>query len=120
MNQATAERGGFLWSLLSVAAGLGLVAILMAVSGYHPVAAYGAVWTAATGIQAGPAASSQDIALGSWQIRLGFATVGLGSWHLNTFLLGQSLARVTPLLFCGLAVALGLRAGLFNIGVQGQ
>ena len=34
--------------------------------------------------------------------------------------MAQSLATVTPLLFCGLAVGLGLRAGLFNIGAQGQ
>lgn len=34
--------------------------------------------------------------------------------------LGQTLFRATPLLFTGLAVALGFRAGLFNIGVEGQ
>ncbi len=34
--------------------------------------------------------------------------------------IGQTLFRATPLLFTGLAVALGFRAGLFNIGVEGQ
>lgn len=34
--------------------------------------------------------------------------------------LGQTLAKSTPLIFTGLAVALGFRAGLFNIGVEGQ
>jgi simple sugar transport system permease protein len=34
--------------------------------------------------------------------------------------LGQMLFRATPLLFTGLAVALAFRAGLFNIGVEGQ
>ncbi len=34
--------------------------------------------------------------------------------------LGQTLFRATPLLFTGLAVALGFRAGLFNIGAEGQ
>ena len=34
--------------------------------------------------------------------------------------LGQTLARTTPLIFTGLAVALGFRAGLFNIGAEGQ
>jgi simple sugar transport system permease protein len=34
--------------------------------------------------------------------------------------LGQTLFRATPLIFTGLAVALGFRAGLFNIGVEGQ
>jgi simple sugar transport system permease protein len=34
--------------------------------------------------------------------------------------IGQTLFKATPLLFTGLAVALGFRAGLFNIGVEGQ
>jgi general nucleoside transport system permease protein len=34
--------------------------------------------------------------------------------------LGQTLFRATPLVFTGLAVALGFRSGLFNIGVEGQ
>ena len=34
--------------------------------------------------------------------------------------LGQTLFKATPLIFTGLAVALGFRAGLFNIGVEGQ
>ena len=33
---------------------------------------------------------------------------------------GQTLFRATPLIFTGLAVALGFRAGLFNIGAEGQ
>jgi general nucleoside transport system permease protein len=32
----------------------------------------------------------------------------------------RSIAKATPLLFTGLAVAVALRAGLFNIGVEGQ
>lgn len=34
--------------------------------------------------------------------------------------IGQTLFKATPLIFCGLAVGLGFRAGLFNIGVEGQ
>ena len=34
--------------------------------------------------------------------------------------LGQVLFKATPLLFTGLAVALAFRAGLFNIGAEGQ
>jgi simple sugar transport system permease protein len=34
--------------------------------------------------------------------------------------IGQTLFKATPLVFCGLAVAVGFRAGLFNIGVEGQ
>lgn len=32
----------------------------------------------------------------------------------------ETLLRATPLIFAGLAVALGFRAGLFNIGAEGQ
>jgi len=34
--------------------------------------------------------------------------------------LSESLLRATPLILAGLAVALGFRAGLFNIGAEGQ
>jgi simple sugar transport system permease protein len=34
--------------------------------------------------------------------------------------LGQTLFKATPLVFTGLAVALGFRSGLFNIGAEGQ
>jgi general nucleoside transport system permease protein len=37
---------------------------------------------------------------------------------LNPFL--ESLVQATPYIFAGLAVSLGFRAGLFNIGVEGQ
>ena len=43
-----------------------------------------------------------------WQIRRAF----------NPFF--ESLVKSTPYIFGGLAVALGFRAGLFNIGVEGQ
>lgn len=34
--------------------------------------------------------------------------------------ISESLVRATPFIFAGLAVALGFRAGLFNIGAEGQ
>jgi simple sugar transport system permease protein len=34
--------------------------------------------------------------------------------------IGQTLFKATPLVFTGMAVAFGFRAGLFNIGVEGQ
>lgn len=34
--------------------------------------------------------------------------------------IGRTLGRATPLILAGLAVALGIRVGLFNIGAQGQ
>lgn len=52
-----------------------------------------------------PAAAFRALALGA---------VGSANGVLRT------LAKATPLLFTGLAVALALRAGLFNIGAEGQ
>ena len=106
MSEASTHSGGLKRSLLSVTFGLVAAGILIQLSGYNALAAYGALWTGATGLQAGPAMGPADI------------TIGTG--HLDLFQLAQSLATITPLLLCGLAVAVGLRAGLFNIGAQGQ
>jgi general nucleoside transport system permease protein len=42
-----------------------------------------------------------------------------GTWG-NFYGAGQVLYKATTLVFTGLAVSLGLRAGLFNIGAEGQ
>ena len=42
-----------------------------------------------------------------------------GTW-VNAYGFGQVLYKATTLTFTGLSVALGLRAGLFNIGAEGQ
>lgn len=42
-----------------------------------------------------------------------------GTWG-NAYGLGQVLYKATTLTFTGLAIALGLRAGLFNIGAESQ
>jgi ABC-type uncharacterized transport system permease subunit len=42
-----------------------------------------------------------------------------GTWG-NFYGFGQVLYKATTLIFTGLAVAIGLRAGLFNIGAEGQ
>ena len=42
-----------------------------------------------------------------------------GTWG-NAYGFGQVLYKATTLTFTGLAVALGLRAGLFNIGAESQ
>lgn len=42
-----------------------------------------------------------------------------GTWG-SSYGLGQVLFKTTPLLFTGLAVAVALRAGLFNVGAEGQ
>lgn len=38
----------------------------------------------------------------------------------STYDLGLTISYVTPLIFCGLSVAIGFHAGLFNIGAEGQ
>ncbi len=38
----------------------------------------------------------------------------------SSYGLGQVLFKATPLIFTGLAVAFALKAGLFNIGAEGQ
>ncbi len=48
-----------------------------------------------------------------------FALLIEGTWG-NSYGLGQVLYKTTTLVCTGLAVALGLRAGLFNIGAEGQ
>jgi ABC-type uncharacterized transport system, permease component len=56
----------------------------------------------------------------------GFASVGAAYSGLLRGAVGspaaisETLLRATPLILAGLAVALGFRAGLFNIGVEGQ
>jgi simple sugar transport system permease protein len=42
-----------------------------------------------------------------------------GTWG-NAYGIGQVLFKTTPLIFTGLSVAIALRAGLFNIGAEGQ
>ncbi len=42
-----------------------------------------------------------------------------GTWG-NGYGIGQVLFKATPLVFTGLSVSLALRAGLFNIGAEGQ
>jgi simple sugar transport system permease protein len=48
-----------------------------------------------------------------------FYTLLAGTWG-NAYGLGQVLYKATPLIFTGLAVAIPFRAGLFNIGAEGQ
>ncbi len=38
----------------------------------------------------------------------------------NAYQTGETIMRSTPLIFTGLAIAYGFRAGLFNIGAEGQ
>lgn len=106
MNLAFQHRAGLVRALLGASSGIGAAALLIALTGANALEALSAMWTGATGLQAGPATSPTQLTI--------------GSGHLDLYLLARSLGAATPLLFCGLAVAVGLRAGLFNIGAKGQ
>ena len=93
--------------VMSILIGLAIAGIIMAASGYRAGEALSALGSAATGIYTGSIRSPID-----WNLPFGA--------HLSVFLLAQSLSRITPLILTGLSVAIGLRAGLFNIGCQGQ
>jgi simple sugar transport system permease protein len=88
-------RAGFLESLV-VAAAAPLAAIVLAL-------AAGAVFIAAIG----------ENPFSVYALMIG-ESLGTG------YGLGQTLFKATPLVFTGLAVAIGFRAGLFNIGAEGQ
>lgn len=110
MKLSVNTQTNFLRAALSVIAGLVLAGVLLKLSGYSPLERYQALAEGATGIRSGKPLNIADkgFYIGSWQ----------GSFSPYTF--AQTLATVSPLLFCGLAIALGLRGGLFNIGAQGQ
>jgi simple sugar transport system permease protein len=52
--------------------------------------------------------------------RIWFSTGDPQPLYVSLRPLGESLVLTTPYIFAGLAVALGFRGGLFNIGVEGQ
>ncbi len=107
MNTSTSALLLRLRPIFSVLIGLSIAGIAMALSGYHAMEALSSLGSASTGLYTGVLRGSNDINLP-------------GGAHLSMFVLAQSLSRITPLIFTGLSVAIGLRAGLFNIGCQGQ
>ena len=102
-------------AFLSIVGGLLLAALALLAAGYHPVEAFLALFSGATGIMPGKAVGANDVALGAFH--LGPLDIIL---HFSKDQCAGSLYRATPILLTGLSVALGLRAGLFNIGAQGQ
>jgi len=63
-------------------------------------------------------ASALIIAVGGAPLAV-YRLLVAGTWG-NGYGIGQVLFKTTPLIFTGLAVSLALRAGLFNIGAEGQ
>ena len=59
------------------------------------------------------------ILLFGYNVGQAFGSLLQGSFG-NAYSISQTILRTTPLLFAGLAVAVPFRAGLFNIGAEGQ
>jgi simple sugar transport system permease protein len=76
-----------------------------------------------TVVVCGVAAAELAFALVVWGYgespRAMLALVLEGTWG-TAYGIGQVLFKATPLVFTGLAVHVGLRAGLFNVGAEGQ
>jgi general nucleoside transport system permease protein len=121
-----------LMPVLAVLTGFIIGAIVIAVSNdaviaasrnfFHaPVAALAAIWKAiATAYGAlfyGSIGSFTEIYHG---IQAYFATGESKSFLLAIYPFTESLATVTPYILAGLAVAVGFKCGLFNIGAEGQ
>ncbi|MEB3860325.1 MAG: ABC transporter permease [Desulfurococcales archaeon] len=73
--------------VMALAIGLAVAALLMAIYGYDPVAAYRALFIGAYG-------TPEDLM--------------------------ESIAFAVPIMLTGITFAIGLKAGLFNIGAEGQ
>jgi ABC-type uncharacterized transport system permease subunit len=60
------------------------------------------------------------LALGGYDVPVALAALWRGSFGSSYALFSATLVRATPLLLAGLAVALAFRAGVWNIGAEGQ
>lgn len=96
--------------VLAVVTGLILGAIVIIASGENPLTAYGALFAGSFGT---PGALIEGI---QSYIATGETRLLLRAIYPFT----ESLVTATPYIFAGLSVALGFRAGLFNIGAEGQ
>jgi ABC-type uncharacterized transport system permease subunit len=95
---------------LAVLTGLLIGAIAIAASGESVFKAYGALFGGSFG-------SPQDIITG---IQTYFATGNNKELLRAIYPFTESLVTATPYIFASLAVAVGFRCGLFNIGAEGQ
>ncbi|KXK12511.1 MAG: ABC transporter permease [Chloroflexi bacterium OLB14] len=103
-------RDALLVPTLAVITGLIIGGIVMLVSGSNPIQAYGALF-------AGSFGSPSAILSG---LQAYFATGDNTLLIKSIYPFTESLVTATPYIFAGLAAAIGFRAGLFNIGAEGQ
>jgi len=106
-------RGSTLTSVLAVLVALVIGGVLIAVTDQD-------VWEKSSYFFARP----QDTLMAAWDAASGaYVALFEGAVYNSTqgfAPIAESLAMATPLIFAGLGVALAFRAGLFNIGAQGQ
>jgi simple sugar transport system permease protein len=95
---------------LAVLTGLILGAIAIVASGSNVFQAYGALFSGSFGNPARFVTGFQQL----------FSTGETAGLLRAIYPFTESLVTATPYIFAGLAVALGFRCGLFNIGAEGQ
>jgi len=95
---------------LAVLTGLIIGAIVIVASGANVFDAYGALFTGSFGSPVKFIEGFQSF----------FSTGDTGDLIKAIYPFTESLVTATPYIFAGLSVALGFRAGLFNIGAEGQ
>ena len=105
--------GALLFPVVAIVLSFAIGAIIILATGYNPVAAYAALFEGAFG---SPASLGRIL---FYELRL--TDVAPSSEDTASLAaIGRTLVNTTPLIFTGLAVAVAFRAGLFNIGGEGQ
>ncbi|MBL8049769.1 MAG: ABC transporter permease [Anaerolineales bacterium] len=109
-KEQSSLRQALLVPVLAVLSGLILGGVVMALSGSNPFQAYAALFAGSFG--------SPSVIIAGMQTY--FATGDNNALVRSLYPFTESLVTATPYIFTGLAVAIGFRAGLFNIGAEGQ
>lgn len=109
-NERNSLMQALLVPVLAVVTGLILGGLVMFATGANPIQAYGALF-------AGSFGSPSTIMAG---LQIYFTSGENTELVKSIYPFTESLVTATPYIFAGLSVALGFRAGLFNIGAEGQ
>jgi len=109
-NKRSSLAQELLVPVLAVVTGLILGAVVILASGENPIRAYGALFAGSFGTPSAVINGFQSY----------FATGETRLLLRAIYPFTESLVTATPYIFAGLSVALGFRAGLFNIGAEGQ
>jgi simple sugar transport system permease protein len=105
--------GALLFPVVAIVLSFAIGALIILATGYNPVAAYAALFEGAFG---SPASLGRILL---YELRLTDVAPSAEDTA-SLAAIGRTLVNTTPLIFTGLAVAIAFRAGLFNIGGEGQ